>query len=101
LTPVETRPVARGGFWSPAPAAETLSGQLVGGLGGWVGAELAKRDVNGASRKPCGLPAIERIGWNSLYWDNHDQPRVVSLLGCATRKRPSRNPNIVSLLEVV
>ena len=21
------------------------------------------------------------VGWNSLYWDNHDQPRVVSRFG--------------------
>lgn len=24
---------------------------------------------------------LERTGWNSLYWDNHDQPRVVSRFG--------------------
>ena len=38
------------------------------------------------------LPALKRVlsrwqdglrdeGWNSLYWDNHDQPRIVSRLG--------------------
>ena len=25
--------------------------------------------------------ALAEIGWNSLYWDNHDQPRVVSRFG--------------------
>jgi oligo-1,6-glucosidase len=24
---------------------------------------------------------LERVGWNALYWDNHDQPRIVSRLG--------------------
>ncbi len=24
---------------------------------------------------------LERTGWNALYWDNHDQPRIVSRFG--------------------
>jgi oligo-1,6-glucosidase len=24
---------------------------------------------------------LQEVGWNSLYWDNHDQPRVVSRFG--------------------
>ena len=24
---------------------------------------------------------LAEVGWNSLYWDNHDQPRVVSRFG--------------------
>lgn len=24
---------------------------------------------------------LEHEGWNSLYWNNHDQPRVVSRFG--------------------
>jgi oligo-1,6-glucosidase len=42
--------------------------------------------------KPLHLPDLKRVlerwqtgladtGWNSLYWDNHDQPRVVSRFG--------------------
>jgi oligo-1,6-glucosidase len=41
---------------------------------------------------PLALPALKRnlnewqvaladVGWNSLYWDNHDQPRAVSRFG--------------------
>jgi oligo-1,6-glucosidase len=41
---------------------------------------------------PLSLPALKKnlnewqvaladVGWNSLYWDNHDQPRVVSRFG--------------------
>ena len=29
--------------------------------------------------------ALAEEGWNSLYWNNHDQPRVVSRFGDATR----------------
>ncbi len=25
---------------------------------------------------------LAEVGWNSLYWNNHDQPRVVSRFGC-------------------
>ena len=25
--------------------------------------------------------ALHKVGWNSLYWNNHDQPRVVSRFG--------------------
>lgn len=25
---------------------------------------------------------LEQDGWNSLYWDNHDQPRAISRFGC-------------------
>ncbi|MEI4829033.1 alpha-glucosidase [Bacillus sp. FJAT-53711] len=49
--------------------------------------ESGKWDV-----KPCSLvtlkenltkwqKALEHTGWNSLYWNNHDQPRVVSRFG--------------------
>ena len=24
---------------------------------------------------------LAEVGWNSLYWDNHDQPRAVSRFG--------------------
>jgi oligo-1,6-glucosidase len=24
---------------------------------------------------------LAEVGWNSLYWNNHDQPRVVSRFG--------------------
>ena len=51
--------------------------------------------VPGASKfdlKPLHLPDLKQVlarwqtglaevGWNSLYWDNHDQPRVVSRFG--------------------
>ena len=33
-----------------------------------------KREFNKVAK------ALEHTGWNSLYWNNHDQPRVVSRL---------------------
>ena len=35
------------------------------------------------SRPPSGVgrSASPSVGWNSLYWDNHDQPRAVSRFG--------------------
>ena len=34
-----------------------------------------KREFNKVAK------ALEYTGWNSLYWNNHDQPRVVSRFG--------------------
>ena len=31
--------------------------------------------------------ALSAVGWNSLYWDNHDQPRIVSRWGDDGRHR--------------
>ena len=30
---------------------------------------------------PTGRTGLADVGWNSLYWDNHDQPRAVSRFG--------------------
>ncbi len=32
-------------------------------------------------RSAAGRTALAERGWNSLYWNNHDQPRVVSRFG--------------------
>lgn len=50
------------------------------------------RDESKATKKPFDLVKLKKIftkwqnglengGWNSLYWNNHDQPRVVSRFG--------------------
>lgn len=50
------------------------------------------RDESKAEKKPFDLVKLKKIftkwqnglengGWNSLYWNNHDQPRVVSRFG--------------------
>ena len=55
---------------------------------GLDGGDLGKWSLN-----PVPLPALKATlsrwqtelhgrGWNSLYWNNHDQPRVVSRMGC-------------------
>jgi oligo-1,6-glucosidase len=56
----------------------------------FIGDETAERGK--WSNPPLSLPAMKRVlarwqtelhgkGWNSLYWDNHDQPRAVSRFG--------------------
>ena len=32
-------------------------------------------------RSGAGRPGLAEVGWNSLYWNNHDQPRIVSRFG--------------------
>ena len=50
-----------------------------GGLGKWVLAPLSlPRLKENLSKWQKGL---EQQGWNSLYWNNHDQPRIVSRWG--------------------
>ena len=36
---------------------------------------------------------LAESGWNSLYWDNHDQPRAVSRFGDDGRVPGCRRPN--------
>ena len=53
--------------------------QLDHGLDKWDVRELDLRDLKASlGRWQAGLADV---GWNSLYWDNHDQPRVVSRFG--------------------
>jgi oligo-1,6-glucosidase len=40
------------------------------------------------------------VGWNSLYWDNHDQPRVVSRFGDAGRYRTESAKALATLLHL-
>jgi oligo-1,6-glucosidase len=45
----------------------------------WHSRPLRLRDLKASfGRWQAGLA---HVGWNSLYWDNHDQPRVVSRFG--------------------
>jgi oligo-1,6-glucosidase len=49
------------------------------GRGKWALEALHLPDLKGVlARWQTGLADV---GWNSLYWDNHDQPRVVSRFG--------------------
>ncbi|GEL47804.1 alpha-glucosidase [Cellulomonas hominis] len=40
------------------------------------------------------------VGWNSLYWDNHDQPRVVSRFGDDGRYRTESAKALATLLHL-
>ena len=53
--------------------------QLDHGLDKWDVRDLDLRDLKASlGRWQAGLADV---GWNSLYWDNHDQPRAVSRFG--------------------
>lgn len=45
--------------------------------------------------------ALEHIGWNSLYWNNHDQPRVVSRFGNDTTYRISSAKMLATVLHMM
>lgn len=61
---------------------------------------------------PCPLPklkknltkwqkALEHKGWNSLYWNNHDQPRVVSRFGNDTTYRVESAKMLATVLHMM
>ena len=45
--------------------------------------------------------ALDRRGWNSLYWDNHDQPRVVSRFGDDGKYRVESAKMLATLLHMM
>ncbi|PEB53129.1 glucohydrolase [Bacillus pseudomycoides] len=62
--------------------------------------------------KPCSLltlkqnltkwqKALEHTGWNSLYWNNHDQPRVVSRFGNDTTYRIESAKMLATVLHMM
>jgi oligo-1,6-glucosidase len=57
------------------------------GRGKWALRDLHLPDLKASlARWQTGLA---EVGWNSLYWENHDQPRVVSRWG--RRRRAPRD----------
>ncbi|MDP7976943.1 glycoside hydrolase family 13 protein [Bacillus sp. WLY-B-L8] len=45
--------------------------------------------------------ALEHTGWNSLYWNNHDQPRVVSRFGNDKSYRISSAKMLATVLHMM
>jgi oligo-1,6-glucosidase len=43
---------------------------------------------------------LSDVGWNSLYWDNHDQPRVVSRFGDDGRHRERCAKTLATVLHL-
>ncbi len=43
---------------------------------------------------------LAEVGWNSLYWDNHDQPRIVSRFGDDGRYRRESAKALATLLHL-
>ncbi|MCR1781590.1 alpha-glucosidase [Nocardioides carbamazepini] len=60
--------------------------------------------------RPFSVPALRRVlatwqvgladCWNALYWDNHDQPRVVSRFGDVTRFRDASAKALATVLHL-
>ncbi|GAC1443328.1 MAG: alpha-glucosidase [Mycobacteriales bacterium] len=60
--------------------------------------------------RPLSLPALKRSfetwqhglsgGWNALYWDNHDQPRVVSRFGSDGVHRTASATTLATVLHL-
>ncbi|TDL31272.1 alpha-glucosidase [Jeotgalibacillus sp. S-D1] len=44
---------------------------------------------------------LEQIGWNSLYWNNHDQPRAVSRFGDDTTYRRESAKMLATVLHMM
>ena len=40
---------------------------------------------------------LEGIAWNSLFWDNHDQPRIVSRWGCDSEEYRERSAKMLAI----
>lgn len=43
---------------------------------------------------------LSKVGWNSLYWNNHDQPRVVSRFGDDDRYRVESAKTLATILHL-
>lgn len=44
---------------------------------------------------------LEQVGWNSLYWNNHDQPRIVSRFGNDKEYREKSAKMLATLLHMM
>ncbi len=67
------------------------------------------RGVSKWDQRPLQLPELKRTmarwqglhnGWNSLYWDNHDQPRVVSRFGDEGEHRVASAKTLATTLHL-
>ena len=71
------RPRARArSTWSSSSSTSTLDQD-----GDEVGLASAATCATSRPRSAAGRPGWPSVGWNSLYWNNHDQPRIVSRWG--------------------
>ena len=74
-----TRPAPRWTWCSSSSTSASTTGRRSG-----TSAPLRLRDLKASfGRWQAGLADV---GWNSLYWDNHDQPRAVSRFGDDARE---------------
>ncbi len=78
---------------------EHMNLDAVDGGSKWSLAPLRLSDLKAnLSRWQEGLAAV---GWNSLYWDNHDQPRVVSRFGDDGAHRVASAKTLATVLHLL
>ncbi len=61
-------------------------------------AEFDLRDLKATFRR--WQEGLSEVGWNSLYWNNHDQPRVVSRFGDDTLHRVESAKMLATMLHL-
>ncbi|MDQ3629239.1 MAG: alpha-glucosidase [Actinomycetota bacterium] len=72
--------------------------ELDSAAGKWDPRPLALRDLKASlGRWQAGLADV---GWNSLYWNNHDQPRVLSRFGDDGEHRVASAKTLATLLHL-
>ena len=72
----------------------------MGPYGKWTDRRFALKDLKEVlSKWQTGMVSS---GWNSLYWNNHDQPRVISRFGCDSKQwRENSGKMLATLLHMM
>ncbi|WP_181347164.1 alpha-glucosidase [Thalassobacillus sp. CUG 92003] len=78
---------------------EHMSLDEVAGEGKWALKPLDLRDLKQVLSK--WQTALHKEGWNSLYWNNHDQPRIVSRWGDDTVYRVKSAKMLATVLHLL
>ena len=68
----------------------------MGPYGKWTDRRFALKDLKEVlSKRQTGMVSS---GWNSLYWNNHDQPRVISRFGCDSKQWREKSGKMLATL---
>lgn len=68
----------------------------MGPYGKWTDRRFALKDLKEVlSKWQTGMVSS---GWNSLYWNNHDQPRVISRFGCDSKQWREKSGKMLATL---
>ena len=64
------------------------------GANKWTDRKMDLRDLKTVMTK--WQKGLEDIAWNSLFWENHDQPRSVTRFGCDCKKYRERSAKMLA-----